>query len=597
VRNKKKNASLKWYTIDLHLHTPASKDYQQPQATFLDILLQAEVRGLAIIAFTDHNTVAGYRKMQEEIKQLEMLEQLNRLLPDEQNLLVEYRRLLGKILVLPAFEFTATFGFHILGIFPPEKPVREIEHLLIDLKIPTDQLDDGSATIGASSDVLTAYRIIDEAGGMAIAAHANSNNGVAMRGFPLGGQTKIAYTQDSHLYALEVTDLEHKGRQTTAAFFSGRKPEYPRRMHCVQGSDSHRLTTEISHKKNLGVGERTTDVLLPDVNFNALKELLQSNDFARTRPHRHTAEPVFDFIISAREEGSNIIQDFHESMTVRAGKRYAIIADVCAFANTNGGTLYIGLSADPKKPVTGVTGPEQAISQLEKEISNRLSPQLTSTLDIQKTNGKNIIRVLVPRGDDPPYAVDDNKIYIRSETETGLAVRDEIVELVKRGPEKLSHLGDPVKTHLPTDQPGGGDKIKPGDDHIDLKIDEAPRTGVEVVSVEERNGKQYYTMRDLRNGNVVKNVTQTSARRLWHYAITRFAKMPKDISGLKIQWQGYLGLIRRYKQGKSIRFDLIQKTDNGSRFYFGVNAAWSFRRSTAYQQEAREDHDQKAVGK
>ncbi len=149
----------------MHLHTPASSDYQQPEVSYLDFLQRAEARGLDIIAFTDHNTVAGYRHMKEEIQQLELLEKLNRLLPEEQSRLREYRRLLEKILVLPGFEFTATFGFHILGIFPPEKPVREIEHLLLDLRIPTDQLDDGSATVGATSDVLTAYRVIHEAGG------------------------------------------------------------------------------------------------------------------------------------------------------------------------------------------------------------------------------------------------------------------------------------------------------------------------------------------------------------------------------------------------------------------------------------------------
>ncbi len=201
------------------------------------MLQRAEVRGLDIIAFTDHNTIAGYRRMVNEIQQLELLERLNRLLPEEQARLNEYRRLLEKILVLPGFEFTATFGFHILGIFPPEKPVREIEHLLIDLRIPPTQLDDGSATVGATTDVITAYRIIDEAGGLVIAAHANSTNGVAMRGFSFGGQTKIAYTQDPHLHALEVTDLEQKGSRTTAFFFTGTKPEYPRRMHCIQGSD------------------------------------------------------------------------------------------------------------------------------------------------------------------------------------------------------------------------------------------------------------------------------------------------------------------------------------------------------------------------
>ncbi len=211
MTKKNLRSQMQWFSMDIHLHTPASSDFQQPEIKYLELLQRAEARGLNIIAFTDHNSVAGYRKMQEEIHQLELLEQLNRILPEEQNRLREYRRLFEKILILPGFEFTATFGFHIIGLFPPHAPVREIEHLLIDLNIPTDQLDLGSATVGATSDVLTAYRLLDEAGAIVIAAHANSNNGIAMRGFPIGGQTKIAYTQDPHLHALEVTDLEQRG--------------------------------------------------------------------------------------------------------------------------------------------------------------------------------------------------------------------------------------------------------------------------------------------------------------------------------------------------------------------------------------------------
>ena len=199
-----------------------------------------------------------------------------------------------------------------------------------------------------------------------IAAHANSTNGVAMRGLNFGGQTRIAYTQDSHLHALEVTDLEMRGNHTTAAFFSGTKPEYPRRMHCIQGSDSHRLTTDPLRKKNLAVGDRATEVFLPELSFEALKDLFLSNDFSRTRPHRFKEEPAYDFIQSAREEGANIIHDNHENATVRGGKLYAVLSDICAYANTNGGTLFIGLSADPHAPIQGVTSPEQLIKQLEK---------------------------------------------------------------------------------------------------------------------------------------------------------------------------------------------------------------------------------------
>ena len=91
--------------------------------------------------------------------------------------------------------------------FPPNKSVRELEHLLLSLNIAPALIDEGSQTVGATCDVLTAYKLINEAGGIVIAAHANSSNGVAMRGFNFGGQTKIAFTQDSNLHALEVTDL------------------------------------------------------------------------------------------------------------------------------------------------------------------------------------------------------------------------------------------------------------------------------------------------------------------------------------------------------------------------------------------------------
>jgi hypothetical protein len=564
VAKKKGRTAKKWRAIDLHIHTPASSDYRQSDVTYLDILKQAESQGLDIISFTDHNTIAGYRKMQEEIEQLQLLKTLSRIMPEEEERLEEYHRLLKKILLLPGIEFTATFGFHVLGIFPPEKPAREIEHILLQLNIPPDQLDDGSVTIGSSADVITAYRLINEAGGLVIAAHANSSNGIAMRGFPFGGQTKIAFTQDLNLHALEVTDLEKRGKHTTASFFRGTKPEYPRRMHCIQGSDSHRLEADTSRSKNLGVGGRVTEVLLPEVSFQALRDVFLQNDFARTRPRRKKkgGEPDFDFLRAAREEGSNIIQDFHESMTVRGGKLYAIIADICALANTNGGTLYVGLDNDPSHPITGVNNPPQSIKQLEKEISNRISPHLTCIVDAHKTKGKNIIRILVPDGEDPPYAVDENKIYIRAEAETGLAVRDEIVGLVDRG-SQVKEIADqppgpPELKSEPKPKAGKDDVVQP------------PRTGVEIVSVVERKNVKYYTVKDLRNNNTVKNVTEKSARRLWHYALTNFAKLPKETEKVNVDWKGKLGILRKYKHGKRQIFDMAQREGKNLRIYFGV---------------------------
>ncbi len=542
-----------WVVVDLHLHTPASSDYREPENTYLDILRTAKTRGLQVIAFTDHNTVAGIRNMQEDIQRLTMLEELDRIRKDETERLADYRKLQEELLVLPGFEFTATFGFHILGIFPPDKPLRELEHLLLSLNIPPGEIDAGASNIGASSDVLAAYQIINEGGGLAIAAHANSSNGVAMRGFPIGGQTKIAYTQDPNLHALEVTDLETKSRRSTAAFFNGTKPEYPRRMHCIQGSDAHSLSQDPNSNKKFGVGGRATEMLLPEVSFEAIQELLQGNDFARTRPHVEQRKGEFDFIQPAIEEGTSIVQDFHESMTVRGGNLYAIIADVCAFANTNGGTVYVGIDPDRKGKPAGISNASASVAKLRREISNRISPPLKAQVDAQVTQGVTVVRVLVPRGDDPPYAVDDNKIYVREEAETGLAVRDEIVQMVRRGA---------VIEDVDRDQP-----------EVDAEAAKgipAPKTGVEIVSVEKREGVKYFTVRDLRNGNVVKNVTETSARRLWHYAITQYLKLPEDIRKAASLWEGELGLLRMRGRGKSRRYDLAQASDGSTRLYYGV---------------------------
>jgi len=547
---KQNNGGMQWRRMDLHIHTPASADYEQPDAGFLDILREAERRALDIIAFTDHNTVAGYRAMLTEIEELEILERFDRLHPEERERLNEYRRLLNQILVLPGFEFTATFGFHILGIFSPQTSIRQLEHLLLDLNVPADKLDAGSTEVGPTTDVLTAYRLIDERGGIVIAAHANSSHGVATRRFGFGGQTKIAYTQDEHLHALEVTDLDKRGRNTTAAFFSGSKPEYPRPMRCIQGSDAHRLTADPKNKKSLGIGDRVTEVLLPEVSFEALREVFLGDDFSRTRPARPQTQAPFDHVQAAREQGPSINRSFHERMTRRGGRLYAILADVVAFANANGGTIYVGVSGNHEVEPVGVSQPEQAISTLRTEIERRITPPLEVKIDVQQSRGKNVVRISVPKGDDPPYVLDESKIYIRQETETHLAVRDEIIQLVRRavapGPEEVGEEAPAPEGLIP-----------------------APRTGVEIVKTVERGGTLYHTMKDLRNGHEVQNVTRSSARRLWHYAITQKEDHPLNPS--EVTWHGDIGLWKKSKRAGKIRYDLVQRAPDGSlHVYYGV---------------------------
>ncbi|MEO8288105.1 MAG: RNA-binding domain-containing protein [Chloroflexota bacterium] len=460
ARTRPAGGGLEWKKMDLHLHTPASSDYRDPGISYLDILKKAEEKGLDMIAFTDHNSVGGYSAMHREIETLTLLERLGRMTDVERETLNEYRRLLTKIVVLPGFEFTATFGFHILGIFPENTSVRKLEYLLLNLNVPEEKMLLGAPDAGSTSDVLNAYQAITTAGGLAIAAHANSSNGVAMQGFPFGGQTKIAYTQDHNLIALEVTDLDVTGRRTTASFYNGSKPEYPRRMHIIQGSDAHSLNTEQadSMNKRLGVGARITEVLVKEASFAALKELFLSNDFTRERPHR--AGGTWESVEKARLEGQTLTQSFHERVISRTARTRPILHDIVAFSNAQGGTIYVGASPDTSAPVHGIEHPNEAIHMLQEDIRRTIEPPVDVTFSTKGTAERGVLVIMVPKGSDVPYAfTPTGQIYIREGGETVVANRDEIVTLVlgaaREGMAKPTIQPQPQQTRpvLPQAQP------------------------------------------------------------------------------------------------------------------------------------------------
>jgi hypothetical protein len=597
-RASRDTRELRWFRIDLHIHTPASADYQTPDVSLLDILRQAESRGADIIAFTDHNSVRGYANLWRDIEDLELLEALQRIAPDEQARLDELRRILERVRVLLGVEFTTTFGFHILAIFPEGTSIRHAEHTLLQLNIPEDKIDHGSGEVGATTDVLTTYEVLSDAGALVIPAHVNSTHGVAMQHLPFGGQTKISFTQSPLIAALEATDLENTSRRSTAKFFNGSKPDYPRRMHIIQGSDAHRLHRDPNRETNLGVGDRMTEVQLPEPSFEALKELFESDNFNRVRPYRPAHDP-YDFIRTARSEGETIIQAFHVQPPKRRGRLSPIIRDTVALANGLGGTVFVGASATVSEDIVGV---EDAVSEAQKireDIARHITPPLNPSVDVQTSGGKNVIVVSVPPGPDKPYAVAPGNIFVRQEGETTLALRDEIVDLVTQGraqrsspvpqlvaepaaaieePEAPKPRRKPARTRTPKPPPQEEPAAELPVEEVDAveetsSTDDAPvpRTGVEIVDSEERDGIVYHSMKDLRNLKIVQNVTRDSARRLWRYAITQKEKHPcqaKDVT-----WDGERGFWKSYKpRGGDVRFNLVIRdgNDDDLRVFYGV---------------------------
>ena len=389
-------------------------------------------------------------------------------------------------------------------------------------------------------------------------------------------------------------------------------------MHCIQGSDAHRLEVDAKNAKRLGIGERATELRLEEPSFEAIRELLRSERFEHTRPAREKDKP-YDAVAEARQEGPSATLSFHESAATRGGRLTAILSDICAFANTNGGSVYLG--ATPKlaapKGMKDLPNVEKSIRDAAEE---RITPPLDLKFETLESEGTSVLRLQTAKGKSRPYVLDDSKFYLRDDDDTNLAVRDEIVALVRevieeedaasggkgssrsrRGGRSRSGggsgggssssnrsqssngssggsaggssngSGEKSQSKADDSDKGGQTKSTPATPSTKIGPDDAfylPQDGVEVVESQKRNGYRVHSLRDLRNGRVIHNVSRKGARKLWDYAIGQHEDSP--VKAKDVKWQGDIGVVREDKRAGKVRYDLALKENGDLRIFYGV---------------------------
>lgn len=114
-----------------------------------------------------------------------------------------------------------------------------------------------------------------------------------------------------------------------------------------------------------------------------------------------------------------------------------VVDDVCkeviAFANTNGGTLYIGVTDTGE--IVGVDNPDSTILQLNNKIRDAIKPDVTmfvhyDTLDVEQ---KKVITVIVQKGTGRPYYLGNkgmkpSGVYVRNGTSSDPVVKLQFVK-------------------------------------------------------------------------------------------------------------------------------------------------------------------------
>ena len=116
---------------------------------------------------------------------------------------------------------------------------------------------------------------------------------------------------------------------------------------------------------------------------------------------------------------------FIESETIEL--KSSVVADLCkeviAFANTKGGTLYIGV--EDTGTVVGVDSADRVTLQINNMVRDSIKPDVTMFVhyETQVVDDKQIIAVTVQKGTDRPYYLASKGlkplgVYVRNGTST-----------------------------------------------------------------------------------------------------------------------------------------------------------------------------------
>ncbi|MFA6804169.1 MAG: ATP-binding protein [Candidatus Methanomethylophilaceae archaeon] len=122
-----------------------------------------------------------------------------------------------------------------------------------------------------------------------------------------------------------------------------------------------------------------------------------------------------------------MIEDLHTEFKESWADKY--LRNIAAFANTDGGTLYIGI--DDKGNVVGVDDFQSLLKILPDKIDSNLG--IVPTVDNHVENGLNYISVTVKHSDEPIFY--GSKLYVKSGSTTREIPRSELRLFLSRNPE------------------------------------------------------------------------------------------------------------------------------------------------------------------
>ncbi|MCI2230348.1 PHP domain-containing protein [Polaribacter sp. MSW13] len=164
----------RWYKCDLHLHTTASRCFQDREVTAQQWVDRAIEQGLDCVAVTDHNSPNGIEEIQEVAKTTNLT-------------------------IFPGVEITCDSSkVHLLILFDPSKKATDVGDFLIQCEIKRDDFGNELAKTVKSINEVADIAFNNDA--MVIPAHIDEFNGLES----LGNQNLLEFYKRNDINAVQV---------------------------------------------------------------------------------------------------------------------------------------------------------------------------------------------------------------------------------------------------------------------------------------------------------------------------------------------------------------------------------------------------------
>jgi hypothetical protein len=296
---------LRFHKLDLHIHTPASKDFNRPDGISDDDIAASIVRtsiekGLDGIAITDHNSAVWIDRMREAAVGTPLV-------------------------VFPGVEITATGGktggIHVIALFDPSKNASHVADLLSKLDLAPE--DHGKETTVVNRTPDQVVEMISRVGALPVLAHANSSRGLL---HDMTGESRIKTIQNPLLMAVEGTDFDNADKKATRKrvfdLLDGTDPNYKTKLAVYQSSDNLALGTEGGHCVE-GIAGRSTFFKMERIDLASLRNCFEDPD-VRIRHLLDESERVYPRIAAIQVTGGFLDElglDLHSGLnTIIGGK-------------------------------------------------------------------------------------------------------------------------------------------------------------------------------------------------------------------------------------------------------------------------------------